>query len=165
MSPEPGRLETSHWGGKLITKEEAYEVLRKSEEAGLVHMTSNFEKGHFFICNCCSCCCGVLQAVNMGFPQIVNSHYYAEIDADKCSACGTCADERCQANAIKIDGDSYSVVKQKCIGCGLCATTCPEEAIRLVHKEPQDLVYPPKDEDAWLDERARQRGVDFRAYK
>jgi len=165
MHAEPGRLETGHWGGKIITKEDAYEVLRKAEEAGLVHMTSNIESGHWYICNCCGCCCGVLRAVNMGFPQMVNSHYYAEIDPDKCSGCGTCADERCQVNAIEMNGDSYSVIKKKCIGCGLCATTCPEEAIRLVHKEPQDLVYPPKNEDAWLDERARQRGVDFSVYK
>ncbi len=156
MDPEPGRLETSPLGGKAITKEQAYEILRKSEEAGLVHMTTNIESGHWFICNCCGCCCGVLRAVNMGFPQIVNSHYYAEIDADKCSACGLCADERCQARAIQKDDDSCSVIKEKCIGCGLCASTCPEEAIRLVHKDPKDLVYPPKNEDAWLEERGRR---------
>ncbi len=165
MHTEPGRFEGSPLVKTIITKEEAYKVLRESEEAGLVHMTTNVESGHWFICNCCGCCCGVLRAVNMGFPQIVNSHYYAEIDSDKCSACGTCADERCQAQAIKMDGDSYSVVKEKCIGCGLCATTCPEEAIRLVHKEPQELIRPSKDEEAWLDERARQRGIDYSAYK
>ncbi len=165
MDPEPGRLEKSPLGGKAINKEDAYEVLRKAEEAGLVHMTTNVESGHWYICNCCGCCCGVLRAVNMGFPQIVNSHYYAEIDPDKCAACGICADERCQVKAIKKDEDSCSVIKEKCIGCGLCATTCPEEAIRLLHKEPQDLIYPPRDGDAWLEERGRQRGVDYNAYK
>ncbi len=167
MHTEPGLLENSALagGGKAITKEEAYDVLRKSEEAGLVHMTSNVESGHWFICNCCECCCGVLRAVNMGFPQMVNSHYYAEIDPDLCSACGTCAEDRCQANAIKQDGDVFTVIKHKCIGCGLCATTCPEDAIKLVHKDPQDRIQPPKDEDAWLEERARRRGVDYTAYK
>ncbi len=165
MDPEPGRLEKSLWGGRIISKEEAYEVLRKAEEDGLVHLTSNVQSGHWFICNCCGCCCGVLRVVNMGFPQILNSHYYAEIDSELCLACGICADERCQVKAIKKGEDSCSVIKEKCIGCGLCATTCPEEAIRLVHKEPQDLVYPPKDEDAWLEERGRQRGMDYNAYK
>jgi Na+-translocating ferredoxin:NAD+ oxidoreductase subunit B len=165
MDPEPGRMESNPLGGKAITRDEAYEVLRKAEDAGLVHLTTNVESGHWFICNCCGCCCGVLRAVIMGFPQIVNSHYYAVIDSDKCSACGLCADERCQVKAIKKDEDFCSVMKEKCIGCGLCATTCPEDAISLVHKEPQDLIYPPRDEDAWLEERARQRGVDFKVYK
>jgi len=165
MDPKPGRFESNTWGGKILTKEEAYKVLRDAEEVGLVHLTTNVEKGQWFICNCCGCCCGILRTVNMGFPQIVNSHYYAEIDPEKCGACGMCADERCQVKAIKKGEDFCTVVRERCIGCGLCATTCPEEAIRLMHKEPQDLIYPPKDEDAWLEERARQRRVDYTAYK
>ncbi|MFH1113866.1 MAG: 4Fe-4S ferredoxin, partial [Pseudomonadota bacterium] len=60
MHTDPGLLENSALagGGKIITKEQAYEVLRTAEEAGLVHMTSNVESGHWFICNCCECCCG-----------------------------------------------------------------------------------------------------------
>jgi len=96
---------------------------------------------------------------------VVNSHYYAEIDPEACSACGLCADERCQVEAIKKEGGFCAVVKERCIGCGLCATTCPEEAIKLIHKDPKEVVHPPKDEQAWLEERARQRGVDFTAYK
>lgn len=165
LAPLPGVFEKITWGGKVIDKEEAYEVLRTAEEAGLVHLTSNIESGHWFICNCCGCCCGVLRAVNMGAPNVINSHYYAEIDADKCSACGICADERCQVQAIRKGEDSCSVIKDRCIGCGLCSSTCPEDAISLVHKEAGDLVYPPQNEEAWLDERARQRGVDFSPYK
>jgi Fe-S-cluster-containing hydrogenase component 2 len=101
----------------------------------------------------------------MGFPKIVNSHYYAEIDPDKCSACGICADERCQVKAINKNEEFSRVIKEKCIGCGLCATTCPEDAIKLVHKEPKDRIRPPMDENAWLAERGRQRGVDYQAYK
>lgn len=165
MAPVPGVFEKSSWGGDIITKEEAYEVLRKAEEDGLVHLTSNVESGQWFICNCCGCCCGVLRAAGMGLPNVVNSHYYAEIDPDLCSACGICADERCQVKAIKKGDDSCSVIQRRCIGCGLCATTCPSEAIRMVHKKLEDRVYPPKDEDAWLEERGRQRGVDYSKYK
>lgn len=168
IAPVPGVFDNNPLGGRVISKEEAYEVLRKSEEAGLVHLTWNVESGHFFICNCCGCCCGVLRGINdLGIlaSTVVNSYYYAEIDPDECAACGTCADERCQVNAIEEGEEAYQVIREKCIGCGLCVTTCPSEAIRLVRKPPEELVPPPKDEDAWFEERGRQRGVDFSAYK
>jgi len=165
MDPEPDAFENNRWGGRIISKAEAYEVLRKSEEAGLVHMTGNVESGHWYICNCCGCCCGLLRSINMGLTNVVNSYYYAEIDAEACDVCGICADDRCQVGAIEKEEETYRVINGKCIGCGLCATTCPSEAIRLVRKEAKELVNPPRDENAWFEERARQRGKDFSAFK
>jgi electron transport complex protein RnfB len=165
IDPEPVIFDEHPLGGRVISKEEAYEVLRKSEEAGLVHMASNVESGHWFICNCCGCCCELLRAINMGLTNVINSHYYAEIDPDECTACGTCADERCQVKAIEEGEETYRVITEKCIGCGLCVAACPSEAIRLVRKPPEELVPPPKDEIDWLEERGRQRGVDFSAHK
>jgi NAD-dependent dihydropyrimidine dehydrogenase PreA subunit len=137
-----------------------------AEEAGLVHMTNNVQSGHFFICNCCGCCCTVLRGINeMGIPHVVNSHFYAEIDPDTCAACGTCKEERCQVNAIEQGEEAYTVVREKCIGCGLCVTTCPTESIKLIRKQPEELVPPVRDEMDWFEQRARQRGVDFNAYK
>jgi rubrerythrin len=43
--------------GKEITKQEALEVIQKSEEAGLVHMVDNAREGIKHTCNCCGCCC------------------------------------------------------------------------------------------------------------
>ena len=128
-------------------------------------MTTNIESGHWFICNCCGCCCGVLLPAVMGLPNVVNSHYYAEIDPELCSNCGICADERCQVKAIRKAMTSCSVITKRCIGCGLCASTCPGDAIKMVHKKPEERSYPPKDDDAWLEERGRRRGVDFSKYK
>jgi ferredoxin len=167
IAPVPGVFDNPRYG-RAISKTEAYDVLQKSEEAGMVHLTWNVESGQFFICNCCGCCCGVLRGINdLGIPasRVVNSYYYAEIDPEQCAACGTCADERCQVNAIEAGEDSYRVVKDRCIGCGLCVSTCPSEAIRLVRKESAELVPPLQDEMAWYEERARQRGVDISAFK
>ena len=167
FAPVPGVFEKGEWTGRTISQKEAYEVLDLAEKSGLVHMTWNMKNGHFFICNCCSCCCGVLRGINeMGVPadKVVNSYYYAVIDEDLCTACGTCADERCQVNAIE-DGDSYKVIAKKCIGCGLCVSTCPEEAIKMVKKDEKDIVQPPENEDAWFEERGERRGVDFSKYK
>lgn len=154
--------------GKVITKQEAHELIKMTEEAGLVHLTCNIQGGNYYICNCCKCCCGVLRSINeLDIPasQVINSSYYAEIDPGKCSACGICADERCQVKAIEEGDDAHHIIKERCIGCGLCISTCPSEAIRLVRKERDQIAAPLLNEDAWFEERGRMRGVDFSRYK
>lgn len=167
MAPVPGIFDKSPTG-RVITKEEAYALLKKTEELGLVHMTSNIQNGQFWICNCCKCCCGPLRSINeMGIPagDVINSHYYAEIDQELCIACGLCADERCQVQAISEEDGTYTVTRKQCIGCGLCITTCPTDAIRLIRKSPDEMVTPPVTENDWSDLRGQMRGVDFSRYK
>ena len=152
--------------GRILSRQEAYALIDKCEEDALVHLTWNVKSGHFFICNCCGCCCGVLRSINeWGISNAVNSYYLAEIDPEACAACGTCADERCQVKAIAEGEDAYSVIKEKCIGCGLCVSTCPSEAIQMVRKQPEEIVPPPNDEMDWYEKRGNLRGVDFSKYK
>ncbi|MBN2284001.1 MAG: 4Fe-4S binding protein [Deltaproteobacteria bacterium] len=161
IAPVPGLFDNYHWG-RPITKKEAYELIRYCEEIGLVHQTLNVEKGHFFICNCCGCCCGILRSINeLGIRDAINSNYIARIDPALCSGCGICADERCQVSAIEERGDVWHVIEERCIGCGLCVTTCPMEAVTLVRKTPEEQDTPPQNEQEWFRERGRQRGVDF----
>jgi Pyruvate/2-oxoacid:ferredoxin oxidoreductase delta subunit len=141
-------------------------VLEKAEDAGLVHLTSNVQNGHYFICNCCGCCCAILKGITkLGLRDVVNSDFYSEIDAELCNDCGMCAANVCQLDAIS-DGDGgHRVDGALCIGCGQCVRVCPIEAIRLLHKRVEERVTPPQDQDAWYDERGRARGVDFSAYR
>lgn len=166
IAPIPNVLDDfTHWGSP-ITKEDAYEILKISEEAGLVHLTHNVQTGHFFICNCCGCCCGILRGINeLGATHAINSRFYAQIDPESCIACGTCYEERCQVNAIEEGEDAYQVIQEKCIGCGLCVTTCPTESIKLIAKKAEEYALPPNDEKDWLAERGERRGVDFSALK
>ena len=167
IAPIPGIFDNSPQG-RVISRSEAYDLLKKTEEQGLVHLTSNVQHGSFYICNCCKCCCGVLEAINkFGMPaaDVVNAHYYAEIDPDVCIDCGLCSDRRCQVAAIEERDGFHRVIRERCIGCGLCISTCPAGAIQLFHKEQQTLVPPPLTEDVWFEERGRRRGVDFSAYK
>ncbi len=167
FAPIPGAFNESAIR-RAITKEEAYRLLQKSEENGLVHLTSNIQNGHFFICNCCSCCCSVLDAINkLGIPaaQVVNSSYFAQINPDDCTFCGTCTDERCQVDAIEEGEDFYSILRERCIGCGLCLTTCQGEAIQLIRKDDKEIVSPPFDEANWFKQRGENRGVNFSKYE
>jgi len=165
IAPIPNFFDDHPLKARPITKQEAYDILKMSEEAGLVHMTSNIEKGHYYICNCCSCCCGVLRGVNeYGGASAVNSNYYAVIDAEECVSCGVCADERCQVFAVEEKDDAYEIIKDKCIGCGLCVSTCPSDAISLVRKNQEDIVLPPVDENDWYKRRSQMRGVDYSKY-
>ena len=50
-----------------------------------------------------------------------------KIDADTCTACGTCIDE-CPVEAIS-PGDVYTIDPTTCTDCGSCADVCPVEAI------------------------------------
>jgi len=74
------------------------------------------ENGHYFICNCCGCCCHVLEAINklgINVADVINSSYFAETNPDECAACGTCKDERCQVGAIEEVEEAYYIVSKK----------------------------------------------------
>ncbi|MBI5550541.1 MAG: 4Fe-4S binding protein [Desulfobacterales bacterium] len=158
IAPVPGVFDNHPLIPKAITKAEAYEVLRLSEEAGLVHLTSNVTEGHYFICNCCGCCCGVLRSINdLGISEAVNSAYYARIDPASCVSCGVCADERCQIGAIEQGEEAFVIKQEKCIGCGLCIPTCPSEAIQLIRKPQTEIRTPPKTEKEWFQLRGKMR--------
>ncbi len=164
LAPIEGFFDDFFWG-RAVSKEEMYEILQKAEEAGLVHITTNVVNGHYAICNCCGCCCAALKTINkFGINDALNTHYYAKIDEEKCSACGVCSDERCQVNAIDNENDIFSVNLKKCIGCGLCVSTCPTDAIELIRKAPEDQVTPPMDENDWNEKTGKFRGVDYSEY-
>ena len=88
--------------------------------------------GRFYaICNCCSCCCGAMQAHERGTPMLASSGYVASVDEVLCAGCGLCADA-CQFGAIAVE-DSLAVVDpDRCMGCGVCIAACPQEAFALV---------------------------------
>ncbi|NNF98830.1 MAG: 4Fe-4S binding protein [Desulfobacteraceae bacterium] len=166
IAPVPGIFKDSDVS-RVITKTEAYDIIRRAEEEALVHMTYNVQEGQHFICNCCGCSCGVLQGINkLGIPagQVVRSAYHARIDTDSCEACGICKEERCQVSAISETDDVYTVHPEQCIGCGLCISSCPTDAIELVRRENAQEMLPPQNESEWYKERGRIRGVAYEKY-
>ncbi len=96
---------------RLITREEAYEVLKRAEDNGLVHeinQTPGFEEATA-ICNCCGCSCYALRVAEMFRSKNgIKSNYIARVDKEKCVACGSCV-ENCQTNALRLGQKRSSV--------------------------------------------------------
>jgi len=116
------------------TLKEALEALRKSHEAGLVHMayTMKGDDQVSLICSCCACCCSTLGGLlRFGIAtKVLTSKYVAEQNYEKCLACGQCS-SRCVFGARSLQAHELEFDSSRCFGCGLCLSTCPAGAITL----------------------------------
>ncbi len=132
-------------GAKQMGKEEAKQVLDKSEEAGLIHMSRNTTEDIEFICNCDRWHCGdVTGVLKQSKPALFfNSGFEPQFDPDLCTACETCI-ERCPPEALVMgDNEVPEVNLDRCFGCAVCASGCPSDAIVMEAKS--DFPAPPKD--------------------
>nr|WP_264852282.1 FAD-dependent oxidoreductase [Clostridium sp. E14] len=89
--------------GREITREEAFEIIKKAEENGLMHQIPNIDgnKTHA-ICNCCGCACySMRNAAYFNSPDMIRSNFVSQVDTEKCMACGQCV-ENCPVNALKL---------------------------------------------------------------
>lgn len=119
--------------GREITREEAFEIIRKAEDNGLMHSIPNLDSpGHTHaICNCCGCGCYAMRLANEYLNNdIVRSNYKSVVDESKCVACGECVDV-CPTNAIRL-------------GQKLCAKTPLDEKVTKV--TPRNTEWK---EDKW----------------
>ncbi len=92
-----------HGVGRQITKEEALEHMRRTEEMGLVHqITTMLGTWPTGICSCnIDTCMALGQSRYYNTPSMSRSNYVSEIDKEKCVACGQCV-EVCPGNALKL---------------------------------------------------------------
>ncbi len=145
MSIGPGAKFVAERGfGRLVSTEEALQILEKSEEAGLIHCSSNTSKYIDFICNCCICHCAILQYhKDMQKNKLAApSNYVVELNQEDCDLCETCL-ERCPMDAFSLVDDEIVSDTELCIGCGLCVSTCPSEALKMIVREENPEI-PPK---------------------
>ena len=117
---------------RQITREEAFEIIKRAEENGLMHDIPNLDgegKTHA-ICNCCGCgCLAIRNAIMYRNTDFSRSNYISVIDEEKCVACGECV-ENCPSNALRL-------------GQKICSSKpIPEEK---TVKTPRDHRWGPED--------------------
>ena len=143
---------------RAITKKEALQILDDANKEGLVHSTNNSQHDVTYICNCCTCSCGILRGITEhgNLSAIASSDFYAVVDPDKCNGCEICID-RCQFGAINIEDGTSVINSNFCFGCGLCVTTCSNEALSLALKDSNKIKIPPISEEDWREKRNQAR--------
>ncbi len=118
---------------RLLSRDEAIQLLRDEHERGHVH-SAFFKEDRlnrfYVICNCCPCCCGGLEAmVKYHNPIMASSGYVAQVETGNCIACGICV-ESCPTGALTAHSEAV-VAWEQCIGCGICVSRCAQGAITL----------------------------------
>lgn len=119
--------------GREISREEAFDIIKRAEDNGLMHQIPNTDGPGVThaICNCCGCSCLSLRTAGMFFNNdMVRSNYVSQIDKDKCVACGECV-EVCPVNALKL-------------GQKICGTKPIKDP--LMEETPRNTVWGP---DKW----------------
>ena len=147
---------------RAISKQEAIAILGEAAAAGLVHSTMNQQGQIFYICNCCTCCCGILRGVSeFGIPTAVaRSDFQAVVDAEACVGCGACS-ERCQFGALSDAGEICVSDVDRCVGCGVCVSACAVGALRMERRSEGEVPEPPAGFRGWLAQRAAARGIEL----
>lgn len=128
---------------RLVSQEEGLRVLEECRNAGLAQTGDNVKRNVTYICNCCGCCCGMMEAAKTHVLRhpIVTSNWIMDVDEEKCRGCGKCV-EACPINAIEVKQTSPESKKKKavrdadlCLGCGVCHAACKFGGISMKARE------------------------------
>lgn len=159
LDPRPNAFENSTIF-RALSRDEAMGTLRRAAEAGLVHSVSNSAEGVYYICNCCTCSCGILRGMaELGIANVVaRSAFVNQVDEVLCNGCEDCI-KSCQFNALSVDDLLAKVDGVRCVGCGVCVMSCSTGALGLVRRPEEEVLRIPETPAEWRSQRAASRGL------
>ncbi|MGC8737991.1 MAG: ATP-binding protein [Candidatus Hydrogenedens sp.] len=152
---------------KKITARDAMKIVEECKSQQLVQIGDNVQQQVTYLCNCCSCCCSLLNAIRTCNIKhaIKTSNWIMSINTEICKGCGKC-EQVCPVDAIDIkkhismDGNKghnmAELDETLCLGCGVCATVCKSGAISM--KPRSQRVLPPETAFDRMVQRAIERG-------
>jgi ferredoxin len=135
---------------RRLSQAEGLDILASAKEHGLMQICDNIQQQPAFICNCCGCCCGMVQAIRrFDLKQaIMTSNWIMVVDLEQCTGCGKCV-KACPVNAISLEIGEVEGKRRGwalrdetlCLGCGVCAAACANGGITF-QPRPQRVYTP-----------------------
>ncbi len=153
---EAGRVIVKHGLGRELSYEEACARVDLAAKHGLMGQAvwieveqllwgiRNDQMDKFLeICFCCPCCCIAMRLSRAATPKERHrfhpAGWTAVPDRTKCIGCNQCVtgENGCPVEAITFGEDGKVVIDQEiCVGCGICRTRCPVDAIQIKQTMP-----------------------------
>jgi Pyruvate/2-oxoacid:ferredoxin oxidoreductase delta subunit len=146
-----------------VSEADALKRLDEGFKEGLVATTWNNidPAGAMAICMCCPCCCDILggyvrNVTGWGNPyQTMKSNFDPKVDREKCNLCELCV-KKCPVKARwhhwphkpDLSDNFIFLEEERCLGCGVCAYLCPQQAITMVRV--RDFTPEPDLASMWL---------------
>ncbi len=125
---------------RLLSVDEAEAMLREFHRLGLTHVVEfcmQSRRWMFVLCSCDTEICCPTRLYNAVGVALYAGPYIARQDQEKClgeDECGACL-TRCNFSANQVSQGKVMLDREKCMGCGLCVTTCQAKARGLEKRE------------------------------
>ncbi len=127
-------------------------ILEECKEHGLVQIADNVRRRVTYICNCCRCCCAMMDGIRHFEIRtaVATSNWYADVDSARCRGCGAC-ETACPVGAIWMESGAQphtrtgglraKVARELCLGCGVCHRVCKSGALQM-HGRVAEILPP-----------------------